>query len=176
MDSNDLGEFKELALTTFSAVLAKHGFERESQEIKEYSCHIIFGNGKRYIKISANIHPMDYPPYYNVILGEGRRDFPDSDWNAIALWRLMRHIQQTDTAGMYPLGPSVDLAETLERARDELLEFGISFLKGDLAIFKQVRALQNQNRKPYRISSSDKQGNRTVTDDPQSAKLKKKYS
>ncbi len=174
---NDLiKELGKLALAIFREALAPYGFKRESKKTEEYFCNIVFVNGERYVKISSNIHPRDYPPYFNVVLGEGSREFVESDWNSIALWRLKNLMTNTDTGGEYNLETPDKLPELLEHAKAELLEFGTGFLTGDVELFRQARSEQNKGREPYKIHSPNKDGKYTVTDEPESVKMKEKYS
>jgi hypothetical protein len=174
---NDLMiEFGKLALAMFKDALASHGFKRESKKTEQYFCEIVFVNGERYVKISANIHPRDFPPYFNVVLGEGPREFLESDWNSIALWRLKNLITSTDTGSEYSLETPDKLPELLDRAKAELLEFGQGFLRGDLEQFRKARSEQNRRREPYKIHSPDSDGHYTVSDEPESVKMKEKYS
>jgi hypothetical protein len=176
MNRDQMKEFGKLALAIFEETLAHHGFKRESMKTERYFCDIVFGNGERYVKISANIHPRDYPPYFNVILGEGGRDFLESDWNSIALWRLKNLIQKTDTGSEYGLENPDKLPDLLEQAKSDLLQFGETFLSGDTEFFRQARSEQNKDRPPYKVHSPDENGKYTVSDEPESVKMKEKYS
>jgi hypothetical protein len=64
----------------------------------------------------------------------------------------------------------------LENSNSELLEFGQTFLDGDLTLFHEIRKEQNKNRKPYKIHSPDKNGNYKTTYELKSVEQKKKYS
>ncbi len=176
MTREQLKEFGKLALVTFKEPLASYGFKRESKKTEEYFFNAVFVNDTRYVKILANIHPRDYPPYFNIVLGEGGRDFFEADWNSIPLWRMKESIQNTATTGQYTLEHPEDIPRLIELARDELFEFAAEFLNGDLKTFKQARAEQNRSRPPYRIYSPDENGKYTVQDDPESVKLKERYS
>lgn len=171
-----LKEFGRLVLADFKKPLSKFGFKREQKKTSEFGCEIIYGNGKRYIKIAANINPRDYPPYFNIVLGEGGRDFFESDWNSIALWRMKRWIKNDPKASEYSLKEPIDLDNLLKTALDDLQTYGISFLSGDMNTFYQVRTDQNKDREPYKIYKPDEAGKYVTHDDPMSLKPKKKYS
>jgi hypothetical protein len=171
-----LKEFGRIVMASFKEALAHYGFKRELKETNKYSCKIIYGNGSRYIEIYANIHPRDYPPYSNIILGEGGRDFFESDWNSIALWRLKNYIQKEDHAFEYSLVEPLHLTVLLNTALDDLLKYGKSFLSGDLTLFYEVRANQNKDREPYKIHFPNKVGKYVTISDPMSTKLKSKFS
>ncbi|HET6422646.1 MAG TPA: hypothetical protein VFG20_03120 [Planctomycetaceae bacterium] len=166
-----LRDFGNLALAIFKEPLRQYGFKRESKKTEKYFCNVVFVNGERYVRITANVHPRDYPPYFNVILGEGPRDFFESDWNSIALWRLKNLKTFTDTGRPYSHVNKENLPELLEHARDELLEFGEDFLSGDVALFHRARSEMNTGREPYKILS-----NGTWTFEPKSVELKEKNS
>jgi len=176
MKNDLLKTFSKLSLALFKEPLGQHGFKRELKKTEDYFCQIIYGNGERYVKISANIHPRDYPPHFNIILGEGGRDFFESDWNSIALWRLKNHILQAKSGREYHLENTEKISELLEHARDELLKFGLGFLTGDIELFRKVRSEQNRDRAPYQIYSPDKDGKYKATEEPLSAIMKYKYS
>ena len=169
-------EFETIALTAFEDALASHGFKRESKKTEQYFCEIVFVNGERYVKISANSHPRDFPPHFNIVLGEGPREFLESDWNSIALWRLKNFITSTNTGSEFNLETPAKLPRLLDRAKAELLEFGADFLSGDVALFRQARSEQNRGREAYKIHSPDKNGKYTVADEPESVNMKEKYS
>lgn len=175
MTSDIMKNFATNALTVFELALTPYGFKRESKKRDQYFCGIVFVNDERYIKIEANIHPRDYPPYFNIILGEGSRDFIESDWNSIALWRLKNMITNTDYGSEYSLEGVTDLPGLLEKSKDEMLQYGGKFLSGDTEIFHQTRKAQNKNREPYKLYSPDGNGNYSVTNEPESLKIKTKY-
>lgn len=171
-----LNEFGRLVLLKFRHPLSKFGYKRELKKVTDFSCNIIYGNGEKYIKIVANINPRDYPPYFNIVLGEGGRNFFESDWNSIALWRMKRWIKNDPKASEYSLKEPIDLDNLLKTALDDLQTYGISFLSGDMNTFYQVRTDQNKDREPYKIYKPDEVGKYVMHDDPMSLKLKKKYS
>lgn len=173
---NMLKEFGRLALAVFKEPLAQHGFKREYRKTETFFCNIVFVNGERYIKLSANIHPRDFPPRFNIILGEGSRDALEADWNSIALWRLKNFILQTDEDKEYLLETPEELPALLEQAINDLIEFGGGFLNGDVELFRKARSEHNKDRQPYKVYTPDGKGNYTVKDEPISVKMKKKYS
>lgn len=169
-------QFGKLALATFKETLAPYGFKRESKKTERYFCDIVFVNGDRYVKISADVHPRDYPPEFNVILGEGPRSFVESDWNSIALWRLKNLMTRTDTGRGYSLETPGELPKLLEHAKDELLNFGRGFLTGDVEMFRRARTEQNKGREPFKMWSPDENGKYRAADEPESVRMKEKYS
>jgi hypothetical protein len=176
MTSNLIKDFGKNALSIFKEALTPYGFKRESKKTDQYFCDIVFANDDRYIKIEANIHPRDYPPYFNIVLGEGPRDFIESDWNSIALWRLKNMITNTDSGSEYSLEDVKDLPGLLDKSKNEMLKYGEKFLSGDTEIFHQARKAQNKDREPYKVYSPDENGNYSVSNEPESVKIKKKYT
>ena len=162
MNREQLKEFGWLALAKFKEPLAVHGFKRESKKTETYFCTIVFVNGTRYIKIDANIHFRDYPPYFNIVLGEGGRDFFEVDWNSIPLWRLKSHIQRNEPGSEYSLEFPENIPALIDQACKELLEFGSGFLNGDLEAFRQARVEQNKSRPAYKVYAPNEDGKYTV--------------
>ena len=176
MNDASMKQFETAALATFEDALASNGFMLESKKTEQYFCEIVFVNSKRYVKISANTHPRDFPPYFNIILGKGSRKWPEFDWNSIALWRMKNLITSTNTGSTFSLEAPDKLPKLLDHAKAELLKFGAAFLSGDVTLFRQARSEQNSGREPYKIYSPDQNGKYVEKDEPESVKLKKKYS
>lgn len=173
---NEMKKFAKLAIDMFTGPLGERGFKRESKRTDAYSCNIFYGKEDRYVMIRANIHPRDHPPHFNIILGEGSRKFPESDWNSVALWRVKNLIEKSDRGAEYGLEEPNAIEDVLAEALSDLLKFGESFLSGELKTFRQARSTQNKNRLPYQVYSPEKDGKYTVRDDPSNAKLKDEYS
>ena len=176
MNKKLINKFSKLVSEIFKKPLESHGFSKESMRIDTDFFDIIYGNGLRYIKITANTYSRDYPPYFVIALGEGSRDTPDRDWNSIALWRLKNLIQKNNDNKEYSLEDPNKICEELISARKDLLEFGNGFLTGDVSLFNKARSMQNKDREPYRIHITDENGQPISYDDPESVTLKNKYS
>jgi hypothetical protein len=101
--SKDLKLFADEVLNIFNEPMHRHGFKLQLKKIEEYFCTIIYTKGDNYIKIFANIHWHDYPSNYNIILGDGKTEWPDYDWNSVALWRIKKHIDPSTDAKEYSL-------------------------------------------------------------------------
>jgi hypothetical protein len=83
--------FPPACAAAFDALLAGYGFARGAAECAPYHCRQQYvAAGGRYIEVAANVEPRDYPYHCSLSLGEGRTDWPERDWNAIGLWRLIR--------------------------------------------------------------------------------------
>lgn len=169
--------FAETVLEVISPTVEKFGFIRHRTEIETHFTTITFRKGKQYIKISGSTYPTDYPYSYNIILGEGdSEEFLEYDWNSIALWRLKTKIDPAAKAKEYefPLGTKVKY--NVSNANKELLQYGATFLNGELPLFYETRSEQNRGRESYKIHTPDNNGKYTTTEDPTSAEQKRKYS
>ena len=169
--------FAENALEILSPIIESFCFERIKTKIEKYSTQIIFKKENQYIKICSSTYPTDYPYSYNIVLGEGDSEsFPETDWNSIALWGLKKQIEPNSKAKEYDFPYNEKVAFSIENAKDELIKFGISFLKGHLEEFYKARKEQNRNREPYKIHRKDSNGNYTTEFEKESSELKNKYS
>lgn len=174
--SKDLKLFADKALEIFNHTMREHGFKFKSKKVEKYFCTIIYIKGENYIKIFANIHWHDYPSYYNVILGHGKTDWPDYDWNSIALWRLKKHIDPTTDAKAFSLLKFDGIEYSLTNAKNELEKYGTDFLNGNLELFKKIRSDVNKQREPYKINTPQADGSYKTTYDKTSEDLKNKNS
>lgn len=172
----NLIKFVETASLIFDDFLDLHGFTNELKEVEDFFCTMIYRKQEAYIKISASTHPRDYPNHYNLILGEGNNDWPDTDWNSVALWWIKKDISPDLKAKEYSLTDFEKIEYSLKNAKNELEKYGDSFLHGDLTIFKKVRHNINKKRKPYEIHQPDKTGSFKTIIDSVSKKLKDKFS
>lgn len=166
----------------FAAVaelLTGHGFVRRPvgrNPYRRYVCRkYLYRKGDLYVEATVSFHPRDFPFCCRVVLGEGSMGWPDCDWNSVALWRLV----QATAPDHYPSGvqpyavPSPeDIAPVMLAVRDDLRQFGQDFL----AVFRSVRAVQNQERQPYNVYSPGTDGRYQVAAEPESQRLKERYS
>ena len=178
-DDNQKGPtvlFVEDAKKIFDSLFSRHGFASNEAITKEYSAEIIYRKNNQYIKINANFHPRDYPPYFNVILGEGSTEWPESDWNSAALWRMKERLFPGIKSGEYQLKNLESFLRALLISKSDLEKYAEGFLMGDLTLFKEVRANQNRSREPYKIYTPDSTGKYSEKYDEESKRLKEKYS
>jgi hypothetical protein len=174
--SKDLKLFADKALLIFNHTTQQNGFKLLSKKVEKYFCTIIYVKGDSYIKIFANIHWHDYPSYYNVVLGNGKFEWPDSDWNSVALWRIKKYIDPTADAKEYSLLKFEGIEHSLENARAELEKYSSDFLNGNFDVFTKVRSHINKQREPYKINSQQSDGSYLTTYDTESEALKNKNS
>ena len=172
-----LKKMKELIPKYFS-FLQDHGFKLSKNKIWDtWFYDAVYAKNDLYIRIDANTHFRDYPMYFNIILGEGDTEWPDKDWNAIALWRIAREIDKNTTLKEYPLvTDEKHLEKTIQKAKEDFLTYHAGFLDGNLGIFREARKNMNKNREAYKIHTPNKDGSYSVEIDKESLKLKKKYS
>jgi hypothetical protein len=177
--------FAAACAAIFDAPLFSHGFSRATARFEPTFCTQDYCAGTRYIAVSVTADPREPPFYSNVVLGDGSVDWPDRDWNSVALWRLApdRGAGDEGSPGNYPLSDSAegqsippDLGPLFTRMRDELVAFATDFLTGDLRAFRRVRAAQTRARSPYMIHHPDGRGGYVSSVDPASAKLKERFS
>jgi hypothetical protein len=166
--------FSEKCIEILIPTFEKFGFEKHRIEIEEYSSTIIYRKNKQYLKITSTTYPRDYPYCYNIVFGEGdSEDFYEYDWNSIALWKLKQKIEPKLKASEYSFPNEKGINPSLENTNNELLEFGITFLNGNLNLFYEIRKEQNQERESYKIHSSDKNGNYKTTNELKSSEKRK---
>ena len=169
--------FSEKAMEIVIPTFEQFGFKKHRIEIGKHSSTIIYRKENQYLKISSNTYPRDYPYHYNIIFGEGdSEDFYEWDWNSIALWKFKEKIEPKLKASEFTFPTEKGVIPSLENANSELLEFGQTFLNGELTLFHEIRKEQNKNREPYKIHSPDKNGNYKTTNELKSVEQKKKYS
>lgn len=163
--------FAQSADAAFRRHLAETDFHAAGEDhIDQWYASKSYRNGDRYVVLSANCHWKDGSPECRVVLGEGSTDWPESDWNAVPLWRLLGR------GGNYPLKSIDDLDEVIDTMCRDLALHAHDFLRGDLDRFKKVRAEQNRGRQPYMIHTPQSDGSYQSKPDSESMKLKDRFS
>lgn len=155
--------------------LADFGFFPGAREVSRYGASLAFINDVRYVRLYVNVEPRDPPRYCSVVLGEGSLEWPEVDWNGVALWRLARDQGESEFSE-YPLETEAAVPDLVERMREDLERYGLRFLQGDVAAFRRVRAETNRARAPYRIYRPIDDGSYASEVDPKSAELKARFS
>jgi hypothetical protein len=176
-----LRTFKETTALTFDDFLKDFGFNKvESCSDQEFFT-TTYRNGERYIQIGGTLHIRDCPYSFYLKFGEGSLKYPEVDWNGIELLRIIKEVSPTDYKkhkALYRITPKIT-KEQIElkilKNRELCDKYGKNFLNNDLDLFYRVRSLQNKDREPYKISTSDGKGYSTSYDE-QSKRLKDKYS
>jgi hypothetical protein len=174
----DLKVFNKTVGLTFDKPLADNGFKLKRKKTEKLYCERLYINGDRYVKISGNVHPMDFPPHYSIVLGQGSYEWPDCDWNSVALCRIKKTVDPKEKVKEYSLEQLDEdkLGHSLSHSKNELLNYGQGFLSGDIELFEKVRREQNKDREPYKIYKPTENGGRGTLIDEESKALKKKYS
>lgn len=146
--------FSEKAMEIVIPTFERFGFKKHRIEIGKHSSTLIYRKEKQYLKISSNTYPRDYPYHYNIVLGEGdSEDFFECDWNSVALWRFKREITPELKASEYGFPKDKGIEQSLINANSELLKYGLTFLNGELDLFKKIRKEKNEDREPFKILS-----------------------
>jgi hypothetical protein len=164
--------FRESVESEFDAFLAQHGFRRTKSEGTDTGFSVTYRNGERYINIGGTLHPHDYPYFSWLAFGEGSDEFPESDWNATPLWRIVQEISPKDHAkekNLYQIKPNLSPEEVRNSIRGILAScanHGISFLEGDLDLFHRVRSAQKKDRQPEETDEPDKKSSRLKKKSP----------
>ena len=172
----DIRSLKDAVVTEFDELLTKSGFRRIPGEPDEYGFTVNYQSGQRYVSLRANTHPRDYPASFNIILGDGSLEWPECDWNAVALWRMRNFLEKNDRGTEFDLEKPADVAVLAAETRRQLEEFNGGFLDDDLKLFRKVRAQQNREREPYKIFEPAGEGKYTERPDSESERLKEKFS
>lgn len=175
---NLISTFDDFAKGRFAELIAEHGFDHVECDSSEDGSSHVFRKGDLYVKLSVNLHPRDAPNCCVVSFGEGDYTWPERDWNAVALWRIIAdHPDGDPKATEYIMrNPEVDLDKVTKRIVRDVSTFGREFLGGDVAGMRRVRAAMNQEREPYKHYDNDGSGNLTMFYDSESSELKKRFS
>lgn len=168
----DQQDFVRLADDAFGDLVRTWGFEPAgARHEADWHCSRMYQTGERYIEVSADAHVRDGEPWCNVVLGEGSMDWPERDWNSVALRRL------TEDESEWRLESWEAMPALLEAMRKSLERGAEDFLRGDLDRFRRVRSEMNRKREPYTIHESKELGlGYESREDPESRRLKEKYS
>lgn len=154
----------------FSSPLSSNGFQPvPTEQIHADYVSCLYRSGEQYIEITINCYHRDGEPECRVTLGDGSFEWPERDWNKIALWHL------TGTGGNYPFKRIDQLPSLFSKMANDLKVTAEDFLSGDLDRFLQRRAAVNQSREPYKIHTPYGWMYKTSID-PESERLKERYS
>ncbi|WP_223551666.1 hypothetical protein [Aestuariivivens sp. NBU2969] len=151
--------FSKLALEIIGNPLEKSGFKFYRKKVETYFTTIIWTKEKQYAKLSASDFPTDYPYSFDIILGEGNcDDFFESEWDSISISDIQRLSEPNRKYNGYDFPKKSEFRASLEKAKEDLIEFGNGFLNGDLELFYEARILTNGENKPEKIIKKDKNG------------------
>jgi hypothetical protein len=173
-----LDRFDSLCDGVFAEPVASFGFTCTSERNDDDHASRTYRAGDRYIVVFANTYFRDGPPHCGIHLGEGSDEWPETDWNKIALWQLVGttdHLTDVPRSD-YPLESLGELSAVLQAIRSNLLTNAQDFLAGSLERFRLARARMNQQREPYKIYTSDESGKYSMRYDEESAELKRRFS
>jgi hypothetical protein len=173
-----LDRFVSLCDRAFAEPLAGFGFTGAANRSEKDYASRTYRAGDRYIVIFANTYFRDGLPHCGIHLGEGSEDWPETDWNKLALWQLVG----TTNSGLeapqaeYPLGSLGELPELLQVIRSDMMTHAEDFLVGSLERFRSARVRMNGQREPYKIYTPDASGKYIVRYDEESTELKRRFS
>ena len=178
-DKMSLAQFPALCDQAFGPLLRSHGFRRAEREVGSLYSRLTYVDDARYIAITANVDPRDAPYHCGIAVGEGGREMPERDWNAVALWRLAQDRAPESAPPdqeSYRITDVEDLAAVVRRMAADLSQYASDFLRGELARFRHMRAAQTREREPYTIWEPGEAGSYVCRPDPVSAALKERFS
>jgi hypothetical protein len=184
--SKPIRRFTTLCSPIFDEGLRGYGFKRTARKIERHFCSHTYlkelaPEPDHYLKVAVNTYFLDAPNYVSITLGEGSIEWPECDWNGIALWQM---IEQYDPerirkaqGDLYGLRYLEELGSVLRAAAVDLFQYGRGFLSGDLSLFRKIRAEITRSRKPYSIWVPDpKTGRYREETDEESRQLKERFS
>jgi hypothetical protein len=173
-----LRRFVALCDAAFGKMLARHGFlptEKRVERNLDFAKRT-YGAGKRYVEISGNTHFRDAPACCQVTLGEGNTNWPECDWNSLALWQLAGPDRPAPTQDPFELRDVADLPMMFRKMRRALARDAADFLAGDLRRFRRARARWVVLREPYKIGEVGTDGKYVWRYESKSAALRAKYA
>lgn len=144
------------ATEAFKPVLDIYEFRLKDQEVSTQYALVTFEQENRYVVLKIDVHPGG--SFFNVLLGEGQAAWPDAEWQAVALWRLIRQQVPASEADVYALPGPQGIEAALAKAAQNLEQYGAKFLSGDLSQLRKLRDEQQQEQQPYRLADKDKKG------------------
>lgn len=157
-------------------MLAPLGFRRVVAKSDRSALDVIYQAGDRYVRFQSSSDPRDGPPSLQILLGEGSIEWPESDWNAVALWRMVDRGDDDALDQTVNLDSFGNATAAAVAARNQLEEVHAGFLNDSLEAFRRVRAGQNRVRAPYLVHRRQPDGSYLSTADEESARLKERFS
>lgn len=139
--------FIQTVLNIFNPLLKRHGFQKHRAETGAYSTFVVYRKDNLYLKILGSTFPDDKSYYYGISLGEGNSEnIEEYNKNSIPLWMLKGGLSiYSDKFEDYPFPMDDDeIIKNIENAKEELLQYGSSFLQGNLSTFRKVLNQRNE--------------------------------
>jgi hypothetical protein len=170
-------EFLRECYQVFDGPLAAFGFLPTREWTHSEFAAVFYRNGDRYVEVSINTHLRDGPEHCTLSLGQGSDEWPETDWNKVALRQLMPQSSLHSNVEPYTISLHGSVVATLEEMRKDLLRHAEDFLRGSMERFLSTRRKITRLREPYKIYSPSSSSLRyTRRDDPESAALKDRFS
>lgn len=161
--------------------LATHGFSKVCRTVGKSGIVLIFRRSDAYLQLGASFDCRDAPFTLLCALGEGPHDWPDNDWNKVALWRIARAEKPQAVASLlaglaYSADAgALDFALLSKNCWAEIQRYGSAFLSGDMSLVRKILSQDNIAREPYKIVSRGPDGVLQTRPDQASELLRKKY-
>jgi hypothetical protein len=174
--------FKKAIMDEFDGYLKTVGFKKIRHHADKLGFSIIYRCEESYITFNASLDPRDCPFIYSISFGEGSNDSPESDWNAIPIFLIIKSESLIDfekCKEIFSIGNKIsqdEITQKIKASRKLLEKYGKAFLNNDLDEFRKLRAEQNKGREPYKIYSPQEDGKYKMEYEKQSNELKEKYS
>ncbi|HXB10915.1 MAG TPA: hypothetical protein VNZ45_02935 [Bacteroidia bacterium] len=134
--------FSKSVMGAIGSELEKIGFKLLSNDMNGSWIAITYRRENMFIKVQGSVDYRDDLSYYNIVLGSGESE-NISEWYSIALWQLIRAIEQGSMAKEYVFPTGKDVDKCLKKASLDLLKYGKTFLNGDFTIFNEIVKKQN---------------------------------
>jgi hypothetical protein len=133
------------------------------------------------VELAASFDPRDKPFILACSLGEGEHNWPDTDWNKIALWRMVAEADSRAAQSLlqglaYHADASADVFERMASTCSAAIEkYGAGFLAGDFGALRSIRSAVNAEREPYKTTSLGTDGELQTRYEEASELLRRKY-
>ena len=170
--------FVALCDAAFRPMLEAYGFQLTPSATEDkYGGARTYRKADLYISVGATTDPRNGPSYCQVTLGEGSLDWPEVDWNGVALFHLaVARGEPWPEEDPYLITDVSQLPALLEMMAQDLKREASDFLDGDLKRFRAARTGLIRLGRPYQIGEPDGHGGYRWRDDPKSAALMKKFA
>ena len=131
----------------FGGYLAAFGFKRTEKFSGMDGGHLTFKNGDREVNVYSSTHPMDYPPFWNIILRLHDGEVKNADYDKVPLWAIKQELIPGSNPHEYSLADKATMGLittdrfkwTLKAGLTDLEKYNIGFLTNDLQEFKRIR-------------------------------------
>ena len=138
-----IGQVRKLC----NPVMRENGFTHTETRVEDDCCLIDYKKGELYVRIQASANPYDGVPHFNVLLGEGSRQYPACERNCVALWQMIQLINKNGHHTEYCIQDDDVMHHNVIKAVSELQNYHGGFLDGCLNFFHQALQKVNAERR-----------------------------